>query len=1359
MADEEKYRVACFDGKEFDNWLFRLKIALDERDLLSFIKFDSVAAIEKLDQTKDAVKIAEIKLRDKQCKAMIIRRIADSHLEYIKDKESSFDVVSTLQAIFARKSVSNQLFLRKRLLTMKCDDGMDLERHFLDFDKIVRELKSMGATIEPLDAICNLLLTLPESFNVVVTAIETMDPANLTMEFVKSRLLDEANKKKCNLDSCSVNEVAAMNAGYVLRCYFCKQTGHKKSDCPKWKSKRSKKRSQANVTTTSESPEIVFLAGVDDATAFHCSENLAAMRWVIDSGATEHMVNSVNYFSSMDELVPPLVIGVAKNGVTLSATKIGKISGFSVVDGVRVACSIDDVLFIENLKCNLFSISSIEKKGFRTVFVNSMVGIWRDDRQFIKGLRRNKLYEFEIEVNMKKSQSISKGKEFKHDPSIALNGRIEVIKGTGPVSAVTHRGRTSIDTPTTQILKLWHKRFGHLNQNSLKRLFIEDMVDGIGDGVKGDLGVCEPCIFGKHCRRSFSKTGGLRSKRVLELIHSDVCGPLSPSSWDGKRYVLTFVDDYTHFTTVYIIANKSDVAQLFVQFSKMVQARFGQTIVKLRCDNGGEYRSNFLKKFCSESGIEIEYTVPHTPELNGVAERMNRTLLERARSMMNQCGLQKKFWNEAVQCAAYAVNRSPTNAMAQVNSNKIPAELWYEKRQNVSNLRVFGCVAYAHIPGVSRKKLDSKSHRCIMFGYATNGYRLWDLQTEEIIIRRDVVFDENRFVSNIESTSVVKESSSSVEEISSNPLSDMEKSSQLPSGFDEQAVLDDDSGGDETIVDMYPDRNFEALDEPRRNPVRSCRQQPPQSNGDGVVSYAALALNAEQFVDDIPNSFADIKDREDANNWMEAVESEMNSLLKNNTWTLVEPPRNRSIVSCKWVFKRKRDECGHPVEYKARLVARGFTQRQGFDFDETYAPVVKIVTLRVLLAVATQMNMHIHQMDVKTAFLNGNLNEEIYMRQPDGFVRGNLVCKLNKSLYGLKQASRMWNERFHDVILKLGFDRSMHDSCLYIKRDEHHIMYLLIYVDDLLLIGNNIDDIKHIKTSMSNVFEMKDMEEVKQFLGIHIVRDRVKGALHLDQKVYLENVLKRFGMNDCNGVSTPIERQLKLVKADGCVETNQPFKELIGCLIYAAITSRPDLCAAVNYLSQFQCCATDEHWSHLKRVLRYIKATLNLHLIYVRDQRADILCGFADADWAGDINDRKSVSGHVFKVFGATVSWSTRKQKAVALSSTEAEYVSLSLASCEVIWLKEILIELNLPIDGPITLYEDNQSCISIVSDVRDHKRVKHIDIRYNHIRDLVSQNKIKIEFISSENQLADIMTKGLVAVTFIRLRELLGLK
>lgn len=386
------------------------------------------------------------------------------------------------------------------------------------------------------------------------------------------------------------------------------------------------------------------------------------------------------------------------------------------------------------------------------------------------------------------------------------------------------------------------------------------------------------------------------------------------------------------------------------------------------------------------------------------------------------------------------------------------------------------------------------------------------------------------------------------------------------------------------------------------------------------------------------------------------------------------------------------------------------------------------------------------------------MDQELYMRLPKEFDSGGLVAKLQKSLYGLKQASRAWNSRFHEFITTFGFRRSEIDNCLYIATIAGQSVFLIIYVDDILIACHSLNVIAKLKGKLKAEFEMTDIGEVRTFLGLTIVRRQDEGIMEIDQRRYLQRLLDRFGMADCKPKQTPLEANLKLEKCTNQSKcTTKPYRELIGCLSYVAVTSRPDISAAVNYYSAFQSCASDEHWNHAKRILRYIKGTLDYKLVFRRIEGSALVEGYADSDWAGDTGDRKSQSGFVFQVYKSTVSWTAQKQKTVALSSAEAEFISLSGAVKEAIWLRMLLKDFQQDVDGPTVIHEDNQACITVAEDDKMTKRLKHIDVRYRFVQDEVQRRTVRLKYVASEEQMADIMTKGLTRVQFEKLRELLG--
>jgi transposase InsO family protein len=1314
--EEQKTRINLFDGTNFNNWKFRMEVLLDQHELLECLQkeiADEEFAVVNAADTAEQKAVKEKKLeerskKNRKCKSLIIQAIADSHLECVKDRRTPKEMWDTLQHIFERKGVASQLYLRKKLLMMKLDTTENLGAHFLKFDKIIRELKSTGATVEETDAVCHLLLTLPASFDSVITALETISSEKLSMEFVKSRLLDVEIKRK-NSDESSDgaredNTAFASSSRFKFKCYNCGEVGHKKAECRMKPTRfnRSKERYSYHKAHIGEAED-------DEAIAFNTvAENLMSMHWYLDSGASDHMVNDEQYFKDKKRMENPIKIAVAKSGESLKAEYVGDIDVISVVNGKKIKCVVENVLYVPGLKCNLFSVRRMEMIGMKITFEDGNVRIENKTKLVATGRRTGKLYE------------------------------LSLFYVTPIMNDAMFGGRVKNQ------LQLWHRRFGHLSNANLLKLCKSSMVAGMELDLEeinmGDDALCEPCIAGKQTRLPFNSNSSQRSSRPLQLVHTDICGPIKPATWNGKNYFVSFIDDYTHFTIVYLLSTKDEVYDYFQEYEAMVTAHFGARISRLRSDNGGEYISRKFRSLCISKGISMETTVPYTPQQNGVSERMNRTLMEKARAMMMDCSLPKVMWGESVYTSTYVTNRSPTVA---INANKTPFELWYGAKPDVSKLKVFGCTAFAHIPKQLSNKLSSRTKKSFFVGYANNGYRLWSPEDKKIVVARDVIFEEMK-------DTLIPQSQSFAE------LGDTkEEIKNHVNGVMNELECEANNNQQEAVFEEMPTETQDNTSEV--NQTRSIRTR-SAPNWHGQYEMSAFAFNAESYVDDIPSNIEELKKRNDWPQWKIAIEEELESLKRNNTWSLTNLPSGRKAIDCKWVFKIKTFDTDAVDQYKARLVAKGYSQRKGFDYLETYAPVVKLVTVRMLLAIANEKHLEIHQMDVKTAFLNGDLKEQIYMNQPEGFVEGSQVCKLNKAIYGLKQASRSWNEKFNQFMLTLKFRRSDEDYCLYIKQHEDDYIYLILYVDDIILISKYRAEIELIKQKLSSKFEMKDMNEVTKFLGIKIERNIEKGILEISQTQYLMNVLKRFGMENCKPASTPMEPNLRLTRCSESEMTNQPYKELIGCLMYVMLTSRPDLCAAVNYFSRFQSCASDEHWNHLKRVLRYIKGSLTMKLVYERHERSENIIGYADADWANDIEDRKSITGYVFKVFGSTVSWTTRKQSTVSLSSTEAEYIALSHAVCEAIWIMNIMEDIGYQQDQPMKIYEDNQACIRIAEEPREHKRMKHLDVRYNFIREVIQGGRIQILYVPTNEQLADVMTKGLPSPQFKRMCQQLGL-
>ena len=474
------------------------------------------------------------------------------------------------------------------------------------------------------------------------------------------------------------------------------------------------------------------------------------------------------------------------------------------------------------------------------------------------------------------------------------------------------------------------------------------------------------------------------------------------------------------------------------------------------------------------------------------------------------------------------------------------------------------------------------------------------------------------------------------------------------------------------------------------------------------------------------------------------MDEEYQALIKNQTWHLVPPQPGRNLIDCKWVFKLKRKADGSIERYKARLVAKGFKQRYGIDYEDTFSPVVKSATVRLILSLAISKGWSLNQLDVQNAFLHGILEEDVYMRQPPGYVNPQLprhVCKLDKSLYGLKQSPRAWYSRLSTKLQELEFVPSKADTSLFIYNKGGVHIYMLIYVDDIIIASSSPRAVPELVRNLQQEFAIKDLGDLHYFLGVEVKRKR-DGAVLLQTK-YANDLLARVGMTDCKPVTTPMSNTEKLSRGEGTelsAADATRYRSVVGALQYLTLT-RPDIAFAVNKVCQFLQTPTDQHWSAVKRILRYVKNTSGVGLHIPRSASTHI-SAFSDADWAGSVDDRRSTSGFLVFLGSNLVTWSSRKQQTVSRSSTEAEYKALANATAEIIWLQSLLGELGVYQSRAPTLWCDNLGATYLAANPVFHARTKHIEVDFHFVRERVARKTLEIRFISTQDQLADGLTK-----------------
>lgn len=1060
-------------------------------------------------------------------------------------------------------------------------------------------------------------------------------------------------------------------------------------------------------------------------------------QWIVDSGATDHMTGNSKFFLSYTPSSGQQKVQLADGTFSTVAGK-GKI---------RLSQSIflQDVLHVPKLTYNLISVSKLTNDLSCGANFSKHACVFQD-----------------LETGKKiGSARVSHGLYYLAVSSLQNNVSLPMC-----LSSVS----------TEKQVMLMHFRLGHPSFSYMKHLFPHLFSN------KSLTFQCDICQLAKHTR-TFLPPQIYRPSTPFTLIHSDIWGPSRVPTISSQKWFVTFIDDHTRVSWVYVLKDKSDTSPVFKNFYQMVQTQFNTKIRILRTDNGTEYFNSILGEFFNTNGILHQSSCIDTPKQNGVAERKNRHLLEIARALMFSTSVPKHFWGDAVLTACYLINRLPSKIL----DYKTPLETFsvlFPHYRSFSQLesRIFGCVTFVHDPSPGKSKLDPRSLKCVFLGYSATkkGYRCYCPQKHKYYVSTDVTFFENQpfYTKNLpqgESGSdpnfweyfqidngvlsgvLNPKLSSSLKESTPQPIPTVDRKLLTYSRRKNREKAKDIVPQQSQSSNLNSDPEIHGMETSvavRKEP-RPCTKHPISN----FVGYNKLSKRYKTFVTnltdvEIPKNVGEaLKNPE----WRAAILEEIRALEKNRTWDVVEKPKDKTIIGCKWVFTVKYKADGTIERYKARLVAKGYTQTYGVDYQETFAPVAKINTVRVLLSLAANLDWPLQQLDVKNAFLNGELEEDVFMDLPPGFNNGGngRVVKLRKSLYGLKQSPRAWFDRFMKAIKGQGYVQAQTDHTLFYRHKGGKVTILIVYVDDIIITGDDIVEITRVKKGLASEFEMKDLGKLQYFLGMEIARNRE--GISVSQRKYVLDLLKETGMLGCKPADTPMDPNVKLGSLKESIPVDRGrYQRLVGKLIYLSHT-RPDISFAVSYVSQFMHAPTEEHMATVMRVLRYLKGSPGRGLFFKKNTRRGIEA-YTDADWAGSITDRRSTSGYCSFVWGNLVTWRSKKQTVVARSSAEAELRSLAHGLCEMMWLKDLLDELRQQADEPLKLYCDNKAAISITHNPVYHDRTKHVGIDRHFIKEKIEKGVVCIIYVPTESQAADVLTKSLWKPDFERLVYKLGL-
>ena len=1346
-------RLSVLTVSNYQRWKFDVIALLESKGL-----FDYVNGIVVKPELNENDALTNWKMNDAKAKSLLSMTLDDEHHGLIRSCGTSKEMWDAIINYREQSSSTNKILCHQQFYEHRFKPGDTVSNYLSELTVIIKKLKDLKVDIVDETIMAKIVNDLPKEFESFRTSwrLGAVGGLNLNLDGLKAQILvAERELRESSMVGAHEPNEALMakkpikqKKKFQRKCFRCGSSDHLIKDCLSGAPKnngRPKLKNSCGLVVTQNYDEEEF-PELDE--------------WVFDTGASAHMTSNKSWLENYEQLTNPINFTIG-DGRSIQAVGKGKIN-VKVYDGKAWSKNfMNEVLFVPNLGAhNLFSVGQAISKGHRVEIDDNCAKI----------------------ISVQSGQVVVVAKRQPHEKVYYVlmkhNG------GSERSSEETMRAPTGSACLASEMeLRLWHERLGHVHVERI----VQMMKDGLLPKFKvSDSDIrqffCEGCSYGKMSRKP-AYTSELRDCGAGEFIHCDLVGPMEEKSLSGSRYALVLKDELSSYRCIYFMKSKSEVPSMLQMFLIKVREECGAQVRRIRSDNGTEFTNSSVKELFLKNGIQHELSAPYTPQQNGRIERENRTLVESARSMLHARNLPKFLWAEALNTACYLLNRVITNK----NNKVVPYELWTKKKPNYKELRPFGSQAFKLVPPELRRKWEPKAKKVIFVGYTDTekNFRLYDPKTRRVEISKHVKFNEL----NTEPIFVPKSLTEVNDQDCSKRSSDHGALTKADLGMNHQSrseirplieVLSkvteretgpvsqtsSSNGAQTEIRDVAQDNSrrysdqysiiYEEIEDSEEHSETSPRYDLRDRTKMPPPKYYSLSAIQE------PSSYEEAVSSPDKEKWIQAMDEEITSLKENNTWVLVGNQRKGKPISCKWVYKIKRNPDGSIERYKARLVARGYTQRYGRDYTETFAPVVRFDSIRIILAIAAANQMILRQFDVKTAFLYGELHEELLMEQPPGYSDGSdMVCKLLKGLYGLKQSPRQWNSKFDKFLKKFGLISCNADQCVYVTKMLSSYTILALYVDDGLLCSTNEEAIASIETHLSSEFKIR-FSGATCFVGMEI-ESSAKG-IKIHQSSYIKRLLERFGMQDCKSILTPGDSHLKL-STDMCpkdeLERAQseklPYQELVGALLFLTAISRPDISFEVSRATQFMSNHGEDHWKAAKRILRYLKGTISQGIWF---NGKDLeLRAYADADYAANPDTRKSTSGFVLTLSSGPVTWAARSQKSVAQSTTEAEYIALADCIKDVIWARQLLSDLGRAPTTATLVSSDNQAAIKLVRNPIYHRRTKHIDVRHHFIRDEQEKGTISVEFIPTNAQPADMLTKSLCSPNLNNCKHLLMIR
>ena len=1409
---------------------------------------------------------------------MIAASVPDHIFNRVKSHTTTRDIWEAIKGIYQTRSKMITVDLGKKLSSTKLEEDGDARAHLTKLSQLREELSAIGKTIDDEDFAEIILGSLPSSYESTINAINAAADtvaAAVTSDRVIRLVTDDYDRrvlKKGKPKGGPEDAFAANGQKAKAECYNCKRIGHYKSDCwapggdkegqrPAYnkdnrnkdnknrnngnngnnnnnrnQNKNNNRNNNSNSVNTADLEAWAAIEEIEDSDSsedtsedsFVTPQNAYSAGPIIhqpqveielyDSGASRHMSPFRHRFLNYRSTAPRAI--TAANKRIFYAIGTGDLQ-IDVPNGnTTTPVLLKDTLHAPDMALTIISIGRITETGNSVIFKDRTCKIINKSGRTVGSIPASSNGLFKVEH--------------------------------------AHAAYNASALEQVDIHSL-HRRLGHISADSIRSLIRNNAITGIQLIDDGSPIICDSCEYARMTRKP------IRSERVAPPaqqfgaeIHSDLWGPSPVTSLGGRLYYVTFTDDYTRYTWIQALRTKDQTLDAYKSFAAWARTQHSVKIKVLRSDRGGEYTGHEFTQFLNDQGTERRLTTHDTPQHNGVAESLNRRLVERVRAILHHADLPKNLWYEAIRFAVWLKNRTSTRALG---NHTTPYEKLFGNKPVLSGVPEWGQTVWVH--SGTGSKLDARGVEARWVGYdteSTHAHRIYWPNKNSVSVERNVKFGNpyitiypgqpgkfiprqvqpppgpvapqpparpaqpaqpeepspgpsqtgqpsetpsapSRFTSSLPTLTPSPRYTTQPLYLGNNqgepeegqdlfttptqtpasvpptvpprsagrskgkapaeaPPEPTRKSSRIPKPSQKaQQIRTGDATTGAELEDYVPserETKWYHPAHPSRNP--SPRNLPGAFTTDIQFTEYAYLTESEELMEAAltdmpgdPKTLAQARSRPDWPKWQQAMDRELSTLENAETWDTVPRPLGKNIVGSKWVFRIKRNADGSVEKHKARLVARGFTQKFGVDYFDTFSPVARLASFRMILAVGARNDWDIDTFDFIGAYLNGELDEDedIYMQAPPGYEnQGEFVKHLKKALYGLKQAGRKWYETLSRALIDLGFRISHADPGVFYAHDDEHTTILAVHVDDCLITGSSPHVISEYKRKLNERYPLTDLGPVHWLLGIKVTRNRDARTISLSQTSYIDAILKRFSLSDAKPVATPIVPGAYYTKADAPSDATAsahmnkiPYREAVGSLMYASIATRPDITYAISTLSQFLENPGEVHWEAVKRIFRYLAGTKHHALTYGNELHG--LIGYTDADGASQ-EHRHAISGYVFLLDGAAISWASRKQEIITLSTAEAEYVAATHAAKECIWLKRLAEPLFGSARHCTTLYCDNQAALRLATDDNYHARTKHIDIRYHFIRQTISDKQIDIKYCPTEEMTADILTKAL---------------